>query len=34
MSVVRLPLRSRFRGIDYREALIFKGSQRYSEFSP
>ena len=34
VAVVRLPLRSRFRGIDYREALIFKGSQRYSEFSP
>ena len=34
VAVVRLPLRSRFRGIDFREALIFKGSQRYSEFSP
>jgi O-succinylbenzoate synthase len=34
VSVVRLPLRSRFRGIEYREALIFKGSRRYSEFSP
>lgn len=34
VAVVKLPLRSRFRGIQYREALIFKGSERYSEFSP
>ena len=34
VAVVRLPLRSRFRGIEYREALIFQGSHRYSEFSP
>jgi len=34
VSVVALPLRTRFRGIVVREALIFRGSQRWSEFSP
>lgn len=34
ISVVALPLRTRFRGIVVREALIFRGSQRWSEFSP
>ena len=34
VAVVALPLRTRFRGIVVREALIFRGSQRWSEFSP
>jgi len=34
VSVVALPLRTRFRGVVVREALIFRGSQRWSEFSP
>ena len=32
--VVSLPLSSRFRGITSREALVFKGPQGWSEFSP
>jgi len=32
--VVSLPLATRFRGIDAREALIFEGPQGWSEFSP
>ena len=32
--VVSLPLRERFRGITSREALIFEGSEGWSEFSP
>src|SRR6056300_83616 len=34
VAVVALPLRTKFRGIVLREALIFRGSQRWSEFSP
>ena len=34
VAVVALPLRTKFRGIVVREALIFRGSQRWSEFSP
>jgi len=32
--VVALPLRTRFRGIDTREALLFQGPEGWSEFSP
>lgn len=32
--VVDLPLRSRFRGIDSREALLFEGPLGFTEFSP
>jgi len=32
--VVSLPMTSRFRGIDQREALLFRGPQGWSEFSP
>jgi O-succinylbenzoate synthase len=32
--VVSLPMTSRFRGIDHREALLFRGPQGWSEFSP
>ena len=34
ISVVALPLRTRFRGIVIRELLIFRGRNRWSEFSP
>lgn len=34
VSVVRLPLNTKFRGLDHREVMIFKGSERFSEFSP
>ena len=34
ISVVALPLRTRFRSIVVREALIFRGRLRWSEFSP
>lgn len=34
VEVIRVPLRSKFRGVSFREALIFKGSERYAEFSP
>ena len=34
VQVIRVPLRSKFRGVTFREALIFKGSERYAEFSP
>ena len=32
--VVALPLATRFRGVDVREALLFEGPQGWSEFSP
>jgi len=32
--VVSLPMTSRFRGLDQREALLFRGPQGWSEFSP
>lgn len=32
--VVRLPLRTRFRGIDVREALVVEGPRGWTEFSP
>lgn len=32
--VVALPLATRFRGIDVREALVFEGPEGWSEFSP
>lgn len=32
--VVALPLRTRFRGIETREALLFEGREGWSEFSP
>lgn len=32
--VVSLPLRTRFRGVDHREALIFEGSEGWAEWSP
>lgn len=34
MHVVAIPTRTRFRGITTREAVIFEGGQRWSEFSP
>lgn len=32
--VVALPLRTRFRGIDIREAMLFEGPEGWTEFSP
>lgn len=32
--VVALPMHSRFRGVDVREALLFEGPQGWAEFSP
>lgn len=32
--VVALPLVTRFRGIDVREALLFEGPEGWTEFSP
>src|SRR5690554_6205114 len=32
--VVSLPLATRFRGIDHREALLLEGPQGWTEFSP
>lgn len=32
--VVSLPLRSRFRGVDHREAMLFEGPAGWTEFSP
>ncbi|MGX5681054.1 o-succinylbenzoate synthase [Schumannella luteola] len=32
--VVSLPLRSRFRGLDHREAMLFEGPAGWTEFSP
>lgn len=32
--VVALPLRTRFRGVDVREALLFQGPEGWAEFSP
>lgn len=34
LHVVALPLRTRFRGIDVREALLFEGPAGWAEFSP
>ena len=34
VHVVRLPLRERFRGLDAREALLFRGPNGWAEFSP
>lgn len=34
LHVVALPLRTRFRGIDVREALLFEGPRGWAEFSP
>lgn len=34
LKVVRLPMRTRFRGIDYREVALFKGPYGWGEFSP
>ena len=33
-KVVSLPLRTRFRGVDHREALLFEGPQGWAEWSP
>jgi len=33
-SVLSIPMKARFRGIDYREVAIFRGSEGWSEFSP
>ncbi len=33
-TVLRIPLRQRFRGIDYREVALFQGDAGWSEFSP
>jgi O-succinylbenzoate synthase len=32
--VVSLPLTTRFRGVDHREAVLFEGSEGWTEFSP
>src|SRR5690606_6906645 len=32
--VVALPMTTRFRGVDVREALLFEGPQGWAEFSP
>ena len=34
LKVVRLPMRTRFRGIDHREVALFKGPYGWGEFSP
>ncbi len=34
LHVVRLPMRTRFRGIDYREIALFEGPFGWGEFSP
>jgi O-succinylbenzoate synthase len=34
ISVVSIPMRMTFRGLKHREALLFRGSQRWAEFSP
>lgn len=33
-KIVRLPLRNRFRGLDFREAVLFEGENGWTEFSP
>ncbi len=33
-TVLSIPLKNRFRGIDYREVAIFNGDEGWSEFSP
>ena len=33
-TVLSIPLKNRFRGIDYREVAIFRGDEGWSEFSP
>src|SRR5689334_9552794 len=32
--VVAIPLRTRFRGVDVREAMLFEGPEGWTEFSP
>src|SRR5690554_1853820 len=32
--VVSLPLTTRFRGVDFREAVLFEGPEGWTEFSP
>jgi O-succinylbenzoate synthase len=34
MRVVTLPLRIRFRGVDHREAVLFRGPAGWGEFGP
>ena len=34
VSVVSIPMRNKFRGLTSREMLIFRGSQRFAEWSP
>jgi O-succinylbenzoate synthase len=34
ISVVSIPMLTKFRGLSHREALIFKGTKRWAEFSP
>ena len=34
ISVVSIPMRVNFRGLTHREALLFKGTKRWAEFSP
>ena len=34
LRVVSLPLRTRFRGVTFREAALFEGPQGYAEFAP
>ncbi|SCX02492.1 o-succinylbenzoate synthase [Candidatus Aquiluna sp. UB-MaderosW2red] len=34
IAVVRIPMLTTFRGLAFREMLIFRGSERFSEFSP
>jgi len=34
VAVIALPLRTKFRGLSVRELMIFRGSERWAEFSP
>jgi o-succinylbenzoate synthase len=34
IAVVRLPLKTKFRGVTNRELMLFRGSKRWAEFSP
>ena len=34
LHVISLPLRTKFRGLDYRETAIFRGPQGWAEFAP
>ncbi len=34
LTILSIPLRNNFRGINFREVAIFKGTHGWSEFSP